>query len=44
MTVAIIIFLVLGVISRGNLTINGHEIKINWMTLIALVLFLIATF
>ena len=44
MTVAIIIFLVLSIVGTGTLTINEHEIKINWFALVALILFLIKAF
>jgi len=44
MTVAIIIFLVLGIFGNGTLKINEHEIKINWFVVVALILFLVKTF
>lgn len=41
MNIAIIIFLTLSIFSTGTLTIKGHKININWICIIALVLFII---
>lgn len=41
MNIAIIIFLILGIITTGTLTIKGHIININWFCIVALILFII---
>lgn len=41
MNIAIIIFLILGIIGTGTLTIKEHKININWFCIVALILFII---
>ena len=41
MNIAIIIFLVLGIVGTGSIKINNFKISINWFCIVALILFII---
>jgi len=41
MNAAIIVFLALGIIGTGTITINGKKFNVNWFCVVALILFII---